>query len=719
MSPFQRFTLPLKLTLLLYLLVLAGLGSYLFWPAAEPSPLGVSSVRLAPEGDRILLEGEGFGAATQVSLVLDVNNNRFLRHTVPTWEGGGDLVRVGRFAYASALERGLLVLDLAEPARPQLVATLNLPGPARNLVVAEGVAYIACDQAGLALVDVRQPASPTLLSTVSSLTKIQGLAITAGRLYVTLFASGVDPALAVVDVSNPRQPHLLGRQPLPGKPIGVALRGDQLLVAAGNAGLLILELGQGLPRLITQLPLPGPALSVLVVGEHAYVTCTKGGLAVIGWGPSGPNLLAHLPLPGVHVRMAAGSGRLYLPATGGGRVIDIEHPSQPRSLGVFPAPRSTLGAAVLGEWLYLNSFDQGIQVLDLTDPTPLQSAEQVGFEEMIVHIAVEEKLMAVATTSGNLHLLQGEDGKPLRPMASLPLKGVANSLHLAGGYAYANILNYGLEIVDLRSPEAPVSLRSYPLAGGQEKLPWGRRESSLVLAKNRGSLVDKAGRIWLFDSAETGGEPRPGPDLPEAVGELALGDDLLFASTQKGAGIRPIAVGSQAGDHQIYPPFALPAHQINGMVTLGRVVVAACGLEGVYVVDFNNPAAPRLLAVVALPIQADQIRLQGTTVYIGASAGGLLPIDLSDPARPVLGPLFADGVATQAFAVTESRAVLAPASVGVLLVPLPQRLLPLTLTDRQMSLALPPIDTPGFYTLRLTAGDQSVTLPGALELSRR
>lgn len=713
----------LILFLLLYLLTLLGVGGYLFWPEPQRPPLGVASIRLGPEGDRILLEGNGFSPSTQVSLSLDVSNSRFLRHSVATWGRGGDMVRVGHFAYATCREMGLLVLDLVEPQRPRIVGYLELPGQARNLVVAAGVAYVACDRAGLALVDVTEPDSPRLLSTIPELAMAQGLAVRGGRLYVALFSTGVAPALAVVDVFDPREPKLLDRQPLPGKPLGLALWNQSLLVAAGDGGLLTLDLGQGLPRLASQLPLPGLAHSVLVVGDHAYVTCTSEGLAVVALRTEGQKLLTHLPLAGIHTRQAAEAGRLYLlDASGGGQVLAIEHPSQPRSLGSFPAPRSTFGVAALGPWVYLNTVAQGIQVLDLSDPAPLQIAEQVAFDASIVALALDRDrdLLAVTSSSGKLHLLTGLAGGGLRRLGTHPLLEVARSLQLKGGFAFVHSKRQGLEVLDIRDPEAPVRRSAVDTSDVNPAPGATGGENSLVVAEHWGGFVDAGGGLWLFDIAADGAaQPRPGPALPQPLGDIAMGEDLLYASMRTGGGIWPLAMGPDGKVHRVYPLFQLPAQQIKQLAALGTVVVAACGLEGVAVVDFGDPAAPRLLAVLPLPISADHLRLQGTTAYIGASGGGLQSMDLSDPARPLLGGLLSDGLFKEGFAVSGSRALLAGGSAGLVTVPLPQLLQPLSRDGRQLSLALPPIDLPGFYTLHLTDGQQSLTLPGTLKLPRR
>ncbi|MHB1397608.1 MAG: hypothetical protein ACYDAI_11270 [Trichloromonadaceae bacterium] len=714
----KRLPNPLILFLLFYLLALVGLGSYLFWPEPDQAPLRVTRADLAPSGDRILLEGEGFSGSTQVSLALDVSNRRFLRHTVPTWGPGGDLVRVGRLAYATKRDMGLLILDLAEPERPRVVGTLRLPGRARTLTVEAGVAYVACDREGVVLVDVSQPSAPRLMATLPELSKTQGLAVRNGRLYTTLYGDNIAPALAVVDVSDPGRPKILGRWPLPGQPLGVALGHDGLLIAAGKEGLLEVELGAGPPRIRSRLPLPGSALAVRVVGEHAYVASTYGGLAVVELTTGAPRLLAHLPLPGNTSRLTVEEGRLYISAAaGGGKVFDIQDPGQPRLLGDFSAPRGSWGITALGTTVYLNTLYNGIQVFNLAAPTPWQGVAQIDLGERIRTVNAENGRLIVSTSNGNLHVLEGLGGDPLRLVTTLALKGAGYSLQIHQGHAYARIDNLGLEVVDIRNSQAPFMAGFYSVDGKNQVPPKGR--NSLAVAGDQGILIDGALRLWRFGTTKPGaGELLPGPELTEQASKVVMADNRLFIASREGGRIRPVEL--QSGEaYKTYPQYQLPAQQINQLELLGQVVVAACGLEGLLIVDFTAPAAPRLLAALSLPIAANILHLVGTTAYVGDAEGGFLEVDLSDPARPRIGALLADAPGMEDFAVAGKHAFLATGSAGLLVVPLPQVLQPLTRSGQAMTLALPPIDTPGHYTLRITDGSQTVVLPGALALGAR
>jgi|GEM_PF-3438406 len=716
----KRLSNPLKIFLLFYLLALVGLGSYLFWPQAQQAPLRVTRASLAPSGDRILLEGQGFSDSTQVSLALDVSNRRFLKHSVPTWGLGGDLVRAGRFAYATSRDLGLIVLDLTEPERPQIVGNLALPGRARALTVEAGIAYVACDRAGLALVDVSTPDTPQLMATLPELEMVQGLAVRDGRLYTAIFASDVVPALAVTEVSDPRHPQVLGRISLPGHPLGVAFYGERLFVIAGAKGLLELGLGEGLPRLRSQLPLPASANSLVIVGEHAYVACTSAGLAVIDLKSEPPRLVAQLPLPGNATRLVAEGGRLYIPGgTGGGRVVDIERPDQPKVIGDFPAPRGPLGVAAQGRTVYLNTGSKGVQVLDLTKPVVFQNVAQVDLGEPIVAMSLENNLLVVATPTGKLHLLEHEQGGTPLLMKTLGLKGECRFLQIKDGYVYAHIKGLGLEVVDIRNPRESVSVGRIPIKGANKTTIRTINTFDFHNRTDQVVLVDELGRLLLLGSAESGeGRLLAVHELPEEVGKVVCGDDLCYVVTRVGAGLRPVRL-RQRGVSEVYPVFSLPAQQVNQLAVLGKVVLAACGLEGLVIIDFSDSSAPRLLATLPLPISADRIRLVGTSAYVGDASGALMQIDLSAPARPQLGGLLADVPEFRDFAVSEGKVFLAALNEGLVVVPLPQSLQPIYQREQEMTLALPPIDTPGYYTLRLTDGSQTVAMPGALALGAR
>lgn len=719
-APRRPFSISLILALLVYLLALVGLGGYLFWPRTEQSILRVNSARLAPEGDRILLEGEGFGPATQVSLSLDVTDRRLLRHSVPTWGRGGEMVRVGHLLYALVQKKGLLIFDLSEPLRPQVMSTFVLQEMMRAVVVVDGVAYIACDQAGLVLVDVRNPLSPQRLGALPELVRAHGMVVRDGRLYAAVTSANVPSALAVVDVAHPRQPRLIGRVPLPGQPLGVTLWRDRLLVAAGKAGLIEMTLGGELPQVKSRLETPGIAHSLVVGGEWGYLACATGGLVVVDLNGEQPRLSQHPAFAFHAIRLLHEAGRVYVAnGLGQGLVLDVEHPEQqPQWIGTFQSP-GTWGLAAQSRTVFLNTSNRGAQVLDLSEPTAPYLPRPRYAKEKARAVAVENNLVVVSTQSGKLHLLGRNEGGNAQWLASFALKGPSSFFRIHAGHVYASIDMAGLEVVDIRNPRLPVGIGFYPV-------PWDRKvgkvgAESLAISPNgdSGALASSNGELMLFDTAEPSRLVlQPGPELPEPIYKLAWGENCLYAVTLEGKKIIPVDLPASE-PARVYPPLGLPTQVVRGLAGMGKVLVIACGLEGLLTVDFSDPAAPRLLAAQPLPIDADFLHLVGTTAYLADARGGFIQLDLSDPAHPRDSGLRMETADLLGFAIADTHAVLAAGSEGLQIVPLPQALQPLSRSARQLSLALPPIDTPGHYTLRVTDGDQSVALPGVLKLGGR
>lgn len=718
----NSLSLKLILPLALYLLAVVGLGSYLFWPKNQQPPLQVTRASLAREGDRILLEGEGFSAATEVFLSLDVNNQRFLRHTVPTYGRGADMVRVDGFAYALVRKKGLIILDLAEIQRPRVISTLELPGEVRTLTVNEGVAYIACGRAGLVLVDVSDPHAPRLLATLTELQMVQGLATRGGRLYASVFAKGVDPGLVVVDVSNPSRPRLDGRISLSGQPLGVALKGERLLVAAGNGGLLCLDLGVGLPRLSSRLPLPGSAQSLVVAGDHVYVACGLGGLAVVDMATGAPRLQAHLPFTGQPTRLFVDGERLFMIGAGAGvQVVAIGSPEKPRLLGTFNLRGRASSLVAVNDQVFLNTQKNGVQVVDLSEMPHEQNLGPELLSTQATSLSREGNLLAVTTQAEGLHLYEWRAGERPRHLAIHPLRGTEQAVTLHSGYAYIYTEGHGLTVIDVREPQVPVAVGQYPLEKRNKKLK-NRFDPlfKLALSGNCGALIDENGSLWLFNTDHPEDlQLQPGSKFPGEVTDVTWGDDLqLYVVSGSDSVITAIDFRDP---HRpvVFSDFSLPTKTIRHLATMEKIVVLACGLEGLIAVDFSTPDEPRILAVVPLPIRASRIRLEGTIAVVGDSQGGLLQVDLRDLVTPRIKGFLSTGGILMDFIVSEQQAVVAANSGGLLVVPLPQTLQTVARNKREMSLQLPPIDTAGHYTVRVTDGSQSVVLPGALALAPR
>jgi hypothetical protein len=158
--------------------------------------------------------------------------NNFLKRAV-TWNEGGVLdgarhvTLAGRFAYVTAAA-GLVVVDLDDPLKPRLAATLPLRD-ARASAIQFRYLWVT-DAEGLKLFDVTRLEAPKPVpSATLKLADVRKLYIARTYAYVAGKADG----LLIVDVTNPEQPKLQQRVDFGGRMNDV----EDVVVGATNASL--------------------------------------------------------------------------------------------------------------------------------------------------------------------------------------------------------------------------------------------------------------------------------------------------------------------------------------------------------------------------------------------------------------------------------------------------------------------------------------------------
>jgi hypothetical protein len=111
----------------------------------------------------------------------------------------------GGYAYVAAGENGLYVVDVSDPAAPTAVGHYDTPGEARAVTVAGTLAYVADGAMGLCIVDVSDAAAPVAISSYFPYGSGIDVAVEGTLAYVS-----TNWMLAVVDVTDPAKPRLLG-----------------------------------------------------------------------------------------------------------------------------------------------------------------------------------------------------------------------------------------------------------------------------------------------------------------------------------------------------------------------------------------------------------------------------------------------------------------------------------------------------------------------------
>jgi hypothetical protein len=151
------------------------------------------------------------------------------------------IILVSSLAYI-ATNRGILaIVDISNPAQPQLLTNYQTPGIANDIQVVGDLAYVADGSAGLTILDISNPLSPTVRGRYESEDWILQVRVSDGLAYLFL-----RDKFLVVDVHDPAHPlprasySNFGVEAV-GYSGSLQVVGDLVYVAAAQAGLQILR----------------------------------------------------------------------------------------------------------------------------------------------------------------------------------------------------------------------------------------------------------------------------------------------------------------------------------------------------------------------------------------------------------------------------------------------------------------------------------------------
>lgn len=411
---------------------------------------------------------------------------------------------------------------------------------------------------------------------------------------------GTGATLTVADVSTPADPQVVARLPLSGVVEGIALAGGRAYVAAGTAGLHVVDVTDPLaPALLGSVPLPATpvnaeALDVAVSGSHAYLAAGFAGL----------------------------------------RVIDVSDPGSPVEVGSlpYPGPGGTPQARavdVSGTTVFIadKNYGGGLRVIDVTDPA--DPTEIILVENDSRDLTVWGQYLLTAEGSDGLRIYDVSNPALPAEVGSFAPAGFVEGVEANGDVAYAfrrHAGAYSVTLVDLSTPSSPAELGS---------LPTLRRPDGAAFASTVAFVADGPDGLRVVDASTPAAPSEIARVATPAIGsEVTLAGDLALVSydpgDDRGPGLGVFDVSDPAAPAPLgYLPLAQGPRQI---AVAGDRAYVAIGDPGMAIVDLSTPSAPALLG-----------SWEGSPAYFVAAAGdfalvidtgGLRVVDAGDPADP-------------------------------------------------------------------------------------
>lgn len=184
----------------------------------------------------------------------------------------GDVWGEGHHAYLGSFQgSGVAVIDVSVTSAPAVVGTYDPPsgGQFQDLKVRDGIGYFASDNdGGLHIVDVSNPASPQLLAQITSADSgydtIHNVSVGEGFVYE---ADSATPTIKVFDVSDPQNPAFVRDIVTPDALFihDVAALGGRLYASGWDGSTYIYDVSAVASG-------PPPLLGTVASGSHSHST---------------------------------------------------------------------------------------------------------------------------------------------------------------------------------------------------------------------------------------------------------------------------------------------------------------------------------------------------------------------------------------------------------------------------------------------------------------
>ncbi|OIR12589.1 MAG: hypothetical protein BEU05_02855 [Marine Group III euryarchaeote CG-Bathy2] len=526
-----------------------------------------------------------------------------------------------------AVGSGLLVLDISEASNPRELSFLPLVNGA-GLVGVSGDYACVVDTQGIRIFNITNPAEPQEMGNLSIEGEIRYLAMGQDYVYLTVAYYVVDLekweySLAVVDISDPRAPRVVGNYEAPVGIFDMTVAGDYVYLADGW-GLRIIDVSDPEePEVEGTYITSNRTFGVDVVDDFAYVTDFYGLRIINISDPTDPQEVGYNDTLGYTLGVEVSGDLAYLAAISNVIVVDISNSSDPQEIGRNDTFRYLGNQVIVGDRLYLVDYYTGFHLLDITDPTePRGLGRYDEFGSAFEIVGIGEHLY-IADGAGGLEIVDISEPVDPQETGRADTPGTTNGVAVSGTHAYVADLEGGFRIIDVSDPAAPVEVANLTLPSDA----YG-----VTLSGSYAYVADWEGGLRIIDVSDPAEPTEVGNvSTPGGAYDVTVAGSYAYVAAVK-QGLRVIDISD--------PTESL---EVGSYDTPGRAYHVALADDYAYVADYEaglriiNISDPTNLSEVGsfdTPGKARGVAVEGAYAYVADGPGGLRVIDVSNPASP-------------------------------------------------------------------------------------
>jgi len=445
--------------------------------------------------------------------------------------------------------------------------------------------------------------------------------------------------LRVVDISNPTHPTEAGAWDSPGYAEGVAIADNIAHIADGPYGLRVVDVTN--PAHPTEIGFAYDmnfAFDVVVEGSYAYIAAAGAGLLIADVSdPAHPVELASLDTPGYAYGIDVVRDTAYV-ADGweGLYMVNVTDPAHPVQVSSYETPGWAFDVVASDNLAYVANAFKGLQIVDITDPV---HPEKVGGEDvwggLARNVAVAGGAAYVIDYYRGLRTIDVSDPTHLEQMGFYVPMGYADGVTVVGDYAYVAAGGYGLQVVDISDPAHPVQLGIYDTQSYATSVAVAGNYAYIVsypesFGNMRGlHIVDVSDPTHLIRASYIEGTG--------AHRDIAVAGNIAYIANEWGLDTIDISDPfnpAVLGFIETWEGFDYPPDVTIGVVVSGTLAYMASTADRLEIVDVSDPTNPSLIVTYGEgPPDCLDIAIVGSKVYL-ACGREFRVVDVSNPTNP-------------------------------------------------------------------------------------
>jgi len=280
-----------------------------------------------------------------------------------------------------------------------LLFSISAYDEASNCILSGNYAYLTTSKSGFAILDVSDPEIPTLLGSATTANNARDIAVSGNYAFLAINVSG----LSVFNISNPAAPVYVTRKNTLGSAFGVEIAGGYIFIANGSQGLFVMDISNPEdPSFASSYSLDGFARDICIQGNYAYIADGYGGLRIMDISnPLSPTLKGTLTTGNAWSVDAYGNYAFIADYSSGLVIADISDPANPHVVGTSNESKSAQGVATDGNTAFVADGANGLLVFDVSDPS---SPTLKGYYR------TNQSAQKAKLSGNNVFVADGEDG---------------------------------------------------------------------------------------------------------------------------------------------------------------------------------------------------------------------------------------------------------------------------------------------------------------------